>query len=76
MALQRPIFSSMASAKIAQTKGLGGALWVAMYSSMAAINSGARPKVSRRMRLVVISRNHRSTRFSYDELIGVKCEVG
>jgi len=31
------------------------------------------PNLPRRMRLVVMSRNHRSTKFNHEELVGVKC---
>jgi hypothetical protein len=40
---------------------------------MATINSATLWKFPRRMRLRAISANHRSTRFSYEELVGVKC---
>jgi hypothetical protein len=39
---------------------------------MAWINSGTLPKPPRRTRFSVNSRNQRSTRFSQDELVGVK----
>jgi hypothetical protein len=62
----------MTSADFVQTKGFGWALWTAMYSSMAAIKSATLWKTPRQKRLVVTSRNHHSTRFSHDELAGVK----
>ena len=42
---------------------------------MAAINSGTLSKLPRRTRFSVSSRNHRSTRFSHDELVGMKWRV-
>ena len=65
----------MALAEAFHTKGLGLALDVVRYSSMAWINSGTLPKLPRRTRFSVNSRNQRSTRFSHDELVGVKCSM-
>ena len=52
----------------------GSAFDAARYCSMAAINSGTLSKLPRRTRFSVSSRNHRSTRFSHDELVGMKWE--
>jgi len=52
-------------------------LWISVVdqinSSIAAISSGTLLKTPRRIRLRVISPNHRSTRFTHEELVGVKC---
>jgi hypothetical protein len=37
-------------------------------------SSGTLLKTPRRIRLRVISPNHRSTRFTHEELVGVKCK--
>ena len=55
-----------------QTNGLGFSLFTRMKSSITATSSGTLRKTPRRMRRV-ISANYRSTRFSQDELVGVKC---
>ena len=52
--------------------GLGSALEVSRHSLIARINSGTLSKLSWRTRFSVSSRNHRPTRFSHDELVGVK----
>jgi hypothetical protein len=44
-----------------------------MYFSIAAIRSGTEWKTPRLMALSVSSRNHRSTRFSQDDAVGVNC---
>jgi len=44
-----------------------------MYSSMAATNSGTPVNTPRRSRLTVMSRKKRSTMFSHDAEVGVKC---
>src|SRR5674476_1586764 len=48
-------------------------LWTFMYSSIEAIKSGTEWNTPLRSALPVSSRNHRSTRFSQDEDVGVKC---
>ena len=73
MTLQRLTFSMMALAEAVQTKGLGSRLYEARNSSMLAINSGTLRNTPRRIRFWVSSRNQRSTRFSHEELVGVKC---
>jgi hypothetical protein len=40
---------------------------------MAVINSGTLPKLPRRIRLSVMSRNHRSTKFNQELDVGMKC---
>ena len=42
---------------------------------MAVISSGTLWKLPRRTRFSVNSLNHRSTRFSHEALVGVKCSV-
>src|ERR1035437_1762673 len=63
----------MDSAVAVQTRGLGSLLWIFMYSSIAAIRSGREWNTPRRRALPVSSGNHRSTRLSQDEDVGVKC---
>src|ERR1035437_9419413 len=63
----------MDSAVAVQTKALGSVLWNFMYSSIEAIKSGTEWNAPLRSALPVSSRNHRSTRFSQDEDVGVKC---
>lgn len=72
-ALQWRTFSKMALTFFVQTKGRGVWLLMSMYRSMAVLSSSTLWKLPRRMRLRVISANHRSTRFSQEELVGVKC---
>jgi hypothetical protein len=63
----------MDSAVAVQTRGLGSLLWTFMYSSMEAMRSGTEWNTPRRSALPVRSRNHRSTRLSQEEDVGVKC---
>ena len=72
-ALARVTLARMSDALAVQMKGLGSMLWCAMYKSMARSSSGTLVKLSRRMRLSVMSRKNRSTMFSHDALVGVKC---
>ncbi len=72
IALQRLTFSRIASAVAVQTNGFESSLCTAMDSWIAVTSSGTVLKTPRRMRWVVSSRNHRSTQFSQDELVGVK----
>jgi len=44
-----------------------------MYPSMASINSATLVKTPRRSRSVVMSRKKRSTMFSHEAEVGVKC---
>ena len=78
MVLHLLTLARMASTEAFQTKGFGWSLDADRYSSMAWINVGTLPKLPRRMHFSVNSRNHRSTRFSQEELVGVKwsCKRG
>src|SRR6266540_1926695 len=71
--LPRRTFSRIDSAVAVQTNGFGSSLCACRYSSIAAISSGTLRNTPRRIALSVSSRNHRSTRFSQDEEVGVKC---
>ena len=73
MTLHRLIFAKIFSTLAFQTKGFGALLLPAMNCSMAAIKSGTLKKAPRRIRLLVSSRNHRSTRLSHEEEVRVKC---
>ena len=55
-----------------QIKGRGRLLFSLMYWVIARISSDTLRKVPRRILLLVISENQRSTRFSHDELVGTK----
>ena len=63
----------ISEALAAQMNGFGSMLCSATYRSMASSSSGTLVKLSRRMRLSVMSRKKRSTMFSHDALVGVKC---
>jgi hypothetical protein len=63
----------MRSAVAVQVKMRGFWLCPARYASMAAISSGTLAKLPRRMRLSVISRNHRYTMFNQELEVGMKC---
>ena len=54
-----------------QTNGLGFALFIRIKSSMADTNSDTLLNTPRRIRLRVISTNHRSTRFNSEDEVGV-----
>ena len=58
--------------RVGQMKGLGSSLQCSVQSSMASVSWSTEVKVPRRRRLSVSSPNHRSTRFSHDEEVGVK----
>ena len=58
-----------------QTKGFGFWFRWSIQSVMAAWSWDTLSKVPRRMRCRVISANRRSTRFSQDDEVGVKCSV-
>ena len=62
----------ISSAVLVQMKGFGFSLLCTMCSSIASISTPTLAKLPRRMRAVVMSRNHRSTRCSRDELVGAK----
>ena len=56
-----------------QTNALGSSLRASRKSPMAAIRSGTLGKTPRRRDFSVSPRNQRSTRFSQELLVGVKC---
>ena len=58
-----------------QMNGFGLVLWCAMYSSIAATNSGTLVNTPRRSHSLVTSRKKRSTMFSYKAEVAVKCIV-
>ena len=62
----------MAFTLFVQTNGFGFALFSLMYSSMAETRSATLRNVPRRILLRVIYPNHRSTRLSHEEEVGVK----
>ena len=63
----------MDSAVAVHLKGLGSSLCASRYSSIAVMSPGTELKLPRRSALSVSSRNQRSTRFSHDDEVGVKC---
>jgi hypothetical protein len=63
----------MSEALAVQMNGFGSALCLATYSSMASSSSGTLVKLSRLMHLSVMSRKKRSTMFSHEAPVGVKC---
>ena len=68
----RPGWSDL-QAVLCQTIGWGSSLQCSVHSSMASTRAGTLAKLPRRSRRSVSSLNQRSTRFSHDELVGVKC---
>jgi len=60
----------MSSADLAQTNGLGFSLTHLRMSDSSSVTLRCADLWSLRL---VSSANHRSTRFSHDELVGVKC---
>ena len=69
----RVTLARMSDALAVQMNGFGSALCVAMYSLMAASDSGTLLNTRLRIRLSVMSRKNRSTMLSHDALVGVKC---
>src|SRR3990172_1130636 len=68
----RSIFARMSSTFAVQVNDRGCRLWCTMKASMAAISSATLLNTPRRSRLVVSSRNQRSTRFNHELLVGGK----
>jgi hypothetical protein len=71
-ALQRSTLSKIVSTFLVHTNGLGFSLFRRINSLMANTRSDTLLNTPRRIRLRVISPNHRSTRLSQEEEVGVK----
>jgi len=63
----------MSSAVLVHTNGLGSLFQALTHVRMSASSSVTLRWADRRSLRFVNSANHRSTRFSHDELVGVKC---
>src|SRR4051812_47793387 len=63
----------MALAVLCQTKGRGSLFQCDAQMSMASVSAATESKLPWRSRRLVSCANQPSTRFSHDELVGVKC---
>jgi hypothetical protein len=70
---KRAILARIWSAVFVHTKGLGSVLWASMKVRMASSSSATLRCTPRRTCLVVSSANQRSTKFSHEPYVGVKC---
>src|SRR5437764_265825 len=61
------------SAVLCQTKGLGSSFQCDAHTSIASVSAATEVKLALRSRRLVSCANQPSTRFSHDELVGVKC---
>ena len=66
------MLARISSADLVQTKGVGSWLWTAMYSRIADYKSFTLRNTPRRIRLLVSSANHRSTKLIHEPYVGVK----
>ena len=71
--LHRDSLRQIDSTVAVHTNGLGCSFQASRNSSIARLRSSTLTKEPRRMRLLVSSPNHRSTRLSQLELVGMKC---
>src|SRR5215831_11292224 len=69
----RVTFAKMSDALAVQMNGFGSRLCLSMYCPMVLINSGTERKAARRNWFSERSRKKRSTMFSQEALVGVKC---
>src|SRR5207244_7134821 len=71
----RSIFFKISSSLAVQTKGRGFSFHAAKNSSMARTKSGTLKNAPRRTAFSVSSPNHRSTKLTQLELVGIKCRT-
>ncbi|MBI2906143.1 MAG: hypothetical protein HYX92_00660 [Chloroflexi bacterium] len=70
---RRRLFTRREALAGAAEAAAAAAMGKLVYSMMAATKAGMLVRTPRRIRFSVISRNQRSTRFSHDADVGVKC---